>query len=47
MAKKVTAIRLTEECKRLYRAIAAKRGIGIGDVIELAVRDMARREKVK
>ena len=45
--KKPTQFRLTIEAKELIRLLAEKLGLSDVGVVELAVREMARREKVK
>ena len=42
-----TSIRMTAEAKRLQAALAEKLGITLSAVIELAIRQMAKREGVK
>jgi hypothetical protein len=39
--KKATSFRLTPEALRLLAALAAALGIGQGDVLEIAIRDLA------
>jgi hypothetical protein len=45
--RKVVALRLTEECRRLLVLLADARGISQAAVIELLVRDEARRTNVE
>jgi hypothetical protein len=40
-------MRLTSEADRLIRTLAAAKGISLAAVIELAVRDFAKREGIK
>jgi antitoxin component of RelBE/YafQ-DinJ toxin-antitoxin module len=44
--KQSTSYRLSKECKRLMNALAEKMGINLTSVLELAVRAMAKHEKV-
>ena len=45
--KELTSMRLTPEAKRLITLIAAKLGVTKSTVLELAIREKARREGVK
>ena len=45
--KRPTSVRLTEEAKRLLAALAKKLGVSQAAVLEIAVREKARREGVK
>lgn len=47
MEKVSTSIRLTPEAKRLLEAMAAKLGSPASAVMEAAIREKARREKVE
>lgn len=42
-----TSYGLTEECKRLLKALADKLGVNRTAIIEMAVREKAHREDVK
>ncbi len=44
--KRATSVRLTPEAKRLIVALANKMGISQSAVLELAIRHLARKEKV-
>ena len=45
--KHASSIRLTTEAKRLLRALAAQSGISMTAMLELMIRDRAKREGVK
>jgi predicted DNA-binding protein len=45
--KKATSIRLSEEAMRLRNLLAEKLGVTASDVIELAIRELAKKEGVK
>jgi len=45
--KYATSLRLTSEAKQLLQALAKKLGISQSAVIEIAIRDKAKREQVK
>lgn len=45
--KKQTSLRMSEEGKRLLELLAEKLGISQAAVLELAIREMAKREEVK
>ena len=45
--KQPTTVRLTKEAKRLMAALAKQLGVSQGDVLEIALRLLARREGVK
>lgn len=47
MDKKLTSIRLSEEAKRLRVELAKKLGISQAAVLELAIRELAKKEGVK
>ncbi len=47
MKNKPTSVRLSDDAKRLIKLMAAKLGISQTAVIELAIREKARREGVK
>jgi predicted transcriptional regulator len=47
MKKTPTSIRMSDEGKRLLEALAEKLGISQAAVLELAIREMAKREEVK
>jgi hypothetical protein len=47
MKRKPTSLRMTEEGKRLLELLAEKLGISQAAVLELAIRDMAKKEEVK
>jgi antitoxin component of RelBE/YafQ-DinJ toxin-antitoxin module len=44
---KATSIRMTAEAKRLQAALSEKMGISMTAVIELAIRQMAKKEGLK
>jgi hypothetical protein len=44
--KSPTSHRLTKECKRLIAALAVKMGVNHTAILELAIRLMAKHEKV-
>lgn len=46
MPKKPTNIRLTEDAKKLLSLLAQKLGLSQTGVIELAIRELARKEKI-
>uniref|UniRef100_A0A6M3KYP8 Uncharacterized protein n=1 Tax=viral metagenome TaxID=1070528 RepID=A0A6M3KYP8_9ZZZZ len=45
--KKQTSLRLTPEAKRLVEALAAHLGVAQSAIWEMAIRQMAHKEKVK
>lgn len=45
--KRLTSVRLSQEAKRLLALLAQKLSISQAAVLELAIRDKARREGVK
>jgi len=45
--KKQTSLRLTPEAKRLVEALAAQLGVSQSAIWEMAIRQMAHKEKVK
>jgi predicted transcriptional regulator len=45
--KHLTSIRLTPDAKRLLEILAEKLGVSQSAVLELAIRDKAKRESVK
>ncbi len=45
--KRSTTIRVTEDARRLMAVLAKKKGISQSAVLELAIRDMAKREQVQ
>jgi predicted transcriptional regulator len=45
--KPSTSYRLSKECKRLIMALAAKMGVNQTSILELAIRAMAKQEKVE
>ena len=47
MNKTQTSIRLTQEAKRLRELLSAKLGVSLTAVIELAIREFAKREGVE
>jgi predicted transcriptional regulator len=47
MDKKPTSIRLSEEARRLRALLAKKLGVSQSAVLELAIRELARREGIK
>jgi len=47
MNKTQTSIRLTQEAKRLRKLLSAKLGVSLTAVIELAIREFAKREGVE
>ena len=47
MSKKLTSIRISEEASRLRDLLAHKLGISKSAVLELAIRELAKRENVK
>lgn len=47
MNKKNTSIRLSEEAERLRKLLAEKLGVSQSAVIELAIRELAKREDLK
>jgi len=47
MSKKLTSIRISEEASRLRDLLARKLGISKSAVLELAIRELAKRENVK
>jgi len=42
-----TSIRLTEDANRLRKLLAEKLGVNLAVVLELAIRELAKRENVK
>lgn len=46
MTKKPTNIRLSEDAKKLLTILAQKLGLSQTGVIELAIRELARKEKI-
>ena len=47
MPKQPTSVRLSDDAKRLLERIAARLGVSQAAVIELAIREKAKREGVK
>ncbi len=47
MKKKLTSIRLSEDAKRLIELMSEKLGISQSAIIELAIREKAKHEKIK
>jgi len=47
MKKQLTSIRLSEDAKRLITLMSEKLGISQTAIIELAIREKAKREKIK
>jgi len=47
MKKTQTSIRLTQEAIRLRELLALRLGVSLTDVIELAIRELAKRENIK
>lgn len=47
MDKKLTSIRLSEEAQRLRAELAKKLGVTQAAVVELAIRELAKKEGVK
>ena len=47
MTKHATSVRLTDEGKRLLAALARKFGISQASVLELLIRDKAKKEGIK
>ncbi len=47
MKNKPTSVRLSDDAKRLIRLMADKLGISQTAIIELAIREKAKRERVK
>lgn len=47
MNKKLTSIRITEEAMRLRNLLVQKLGISKSAVLELAIRELAKRENVQ
>ena len=45
--KLFTSLRLSEEAMRLRKLISEKLGVNLSAVIELAIRELAKRENVK
>jgi predicted transcriptional regulator len=45
--RKSSTMRLTDECRRLLLALANKKGVSQSAIIEMSVREMAEREKIK
>lgn len=45
--KRASSIRLTAEAKRLLRALALSSGISMSAILELLIREKAKREGVK
>lgn len=45
--KQASSIRLTLEAKRLLRAIAMASGVSMSAILELMIREKARRESIK
>lgn len=45
--KKQTSLRLTPEAKRLVEALAAHLGVAQSAIWEMAIRQMAHKEKIK
>lgn len=44
--KRATSVRLTDEARRLLERLAAKMGVSQAAVLEVAIREKARKEKV-
>lgn len=47
MNKTQTSVRLTQEAIRLRELLAAELGVSLTAVIELAIRELAKRENIK
>lgn len=47
MEKNVTCFRLSEDCNKLISKLAEAKGIGRAAIIELLVREAAKKEKIK
>ncbi len=47
MKNRPTSVRLSDDAKRLIKLMSAKLGISQTAIIELAIREKARRERVK
>jgi predicted DNA-binding protein len=46
MSKKLTSIRLTPEAKQLIEKLAKHMGISQSSVLEIAVRELAKKEQI-
>jgi predicted transcriptional regulator len=44
---KAMSFRLSDEARRLLRALAQSKAVSMTDVVELAIREMAKREGIK
>jgi len=47
MNRKLTSIRITEEAKRLRDLLAQRLGVSKSAVLELAIRELAKREDIR
>ncbi len=47
MAKKSNTFRLTDECSELLKKLSDKQGVSQAAIIEILVRDEAKKQKVK
>jgi hypothetical protein len=47
MGKRATSVRLSEDARRLWVALAVKLGVNQTAVLELAIREKAKREGLK
>ncbi|WP_257657674.1 ribbon-helix-helix protein, CopG family [Parapedobacter lycopersici] len=47
MAKKSNTFRLTDECNDLLKKLSEKQGVSQAAIIEILVRDEAKKQKVK
>lgn len=47
MTKKINSFRLSDECNELLKNMAAAKGISQAAIIELLVREAAKKEKIK
>jgi predicted transcriptional regulator len=45
--RKSSTMRLTEECRRLLLVLSDKKGVSQSAIVEMAIREMAERERVQ
>ena len=45
--KQLTSLRLTPEAKKLLKLLAQKKGVSQAAIVEMLVRDLAKKENVK